>query len=259
VFEQPGRTNDFRQLRHKLFIVATELDTGVAVEFGAKGIEYVPISRAVQASAALPGLFPPVEIEGRYFVDGALRKTLHASVALDQNIDLLLCVNPLVPYDATPQAKARAREYRMTNLVDGGLPVVLSQTFRAIIHSRLDAGMERYSTAYPASDIVLLQPKQTDADMFFTNMFSYSGRRLLCEHAYQRTREELLARRRTLAPKLARHGITLDTDALRDPDAKLVHHVEEQEPPLLSLDSATATRQLTHVLEDLARWVHAQR
>ena len=259
VFAQPGRSNDFRRLRHKLFIVATDLDTGESVQFGARGVDHIPISRAVQASAALPGLFPPVVIDGRYFVDGALRKTLHASVALAEDLDLLLCVNPLVPYDATPQARARARPYRMSHLVDGGLPVVLSQTFRAIIHSRLDPGMARYRTAYPHTDVVLLQPRRTDADMFFTNMFSYSGRRQLCEHAYQRTREDLLARRRTLAPKLARLGIRLDTEALRDSAAKLVPNAEQQEPPLFDLDSAAAARQLTHALEDLERWVHAQR
>lgn len=259
VFEQPGRSNDFRQLRHKLFIVATDLDTGEAVPFGAKGVDDVPISRAVQASAALPGLFPPVNINGRYFVDGALRKTLHASVALAEDIDLLLCVNPLVPFDATPQPRARAREFRMANLVDGGLPVVLSQTFRSIIHSRLDAGMERYRTAYPHTDVVLLQPRRTDADVFFTNMFSYSGRRQLCEHAYQRTREDLLARRRTLEPRLARLGITLDVGALRDETATLVRPAEKIGRRWLDPDSAAATRQLTHALEDLSRWVHAQR
>jgi NTE family protein len=40
----------------------------------------------VQASAALPGLFPPVEIDDQYYVDGALKKTMHASVALDEGM-----------------------------------------------------------------------------------------------------------------------------------------------------------------------------
>jgi predicted acylesterase/phospholipase RssA len=66
----------------------------------------VPVSRAVQATCALPGLFPPVEIDGRRFVDGALTKTLHASVALDDGMDLVLCLNPLIPF-ALPGAAAR--------------------------------------------------------------------------------------------------------------------------------------------------------
>src|SRR6187549_1048118 len=100
LFSARGRTNDFRELAGKLFLVATNLDTGASVTFGARGRDHVPISRAIQASSALPGLFPPVVIDGGHYVDGALNKTLHASVALDQGIGLLLCVNPLVPFDA---------------------------------------------------------------------------------------------------------------------------------------------------------------
>ena len=50
--------------RH-LALVATELDTGRPVAFGSPGWDHVPISRAVQATCALPGMFPPVEIDGR--------------------------------------------------------------------------------------------------------------------------------------------------------------------------------------------------
>jgi NTE family protein len=82
LFSQPGRTDDFRKLAHKLFIVATDLDSGKAAPFGAPGWDHVPISEAVKASTALPGLYPPARIGGRDYVDGALKKTLHASVAL---------------------------------------------------------------------------------------------------------------------------------------------------------------------------------
>ncbi|MFX8145273.1 hypothetical protein ABTL24_19385, partial [Acinetobacter baumannii] len=54
VFAVPGRSNDFRQLRRPLVLVATDLDSGEAVPFGAPGWDHVPIARAVQASAALP-------------------------------------------------------------------------------------------------------------------------------------------------------------------------------------------------------------
>ena len=40
-------------------LVAVDLDSGEAVRFGAPGWDDVPISQAVQASAALPGLYPP--------------------------------------------------------------------------------------------------------------------------------------------------------------------------------------------------------
>ena len=78
IFTAPGRSNDFRTLDRPLYVVAVDLDTGHAVRFGSADASNVPISKAVQASSALPGFYPPVEIDGRFYVDGALQRTLHA-------------------------------------------------------------------------------------------------------------------------------------------------------------------------------------
>lgn len=207
LFTRDGRTNDFRRLRTRLTLVATELDTGDAAPFGRPGWDHVPISRAVQASAALPGLFPPVQIDGKHYVDGALKKTLHATVALDEGMDLLLCLNPLVPFHADPQARQR---HRIPSLVEGGLPTVMSQTFRSMIHSRLALGFKHYERAYPDTDIVLFEPDQRDAELFFANTFSYRQRRELAEHAYQQTRLALRTRMHELTPILKRHGVNFD-------------------------------------------------
>jgi poly(hydroxyalkanoate) granule-associated protein len=111
LFSANGRTNDFRKLK-------TRLDPGGhqpghrrgRALSAAPGWDHVPISQAVQASSALPGLFPPVEIDDQYYVDGALKKTLHASVAMDQGVDLMLCLNPLVPFDATHPSTPRVMQ-----------------------------------------------------------------------------------------------------------------------------------------------------
>lgn len=219
MWSAPGRTNDFRQLANRLYVVAVDLDTGESVNFGAPGHDHVPISRAVQASSALPGLYPPVEIDGRFYVDGALRKTMHASVALREGLDLLLCLNPLVPFDARLASQA-GRPTQVGRLVEGGLPTVLSQTFRALIHSRLQVGMRKYDSEFEHTDVVLFEPNRDDAKMFFTNVFSFSGRDWVCEHAYQTTRRDLLARRAELEPILARHGIRMRLDVLEDPDRR---------------------------------------
>ena len=219
VFSQPGRTNDFRRLRRRLYLVATDLDTGESVSFGRRGHDHVPISRAVQASAALPGLFPPVQIDGRHFVDGALRKTLHASEALDDGMKLVVCINPIVPFDAK-LAAARGRGPH-ADLIDGGLPAVLSQTFRAVIHSRMAAGIAKYRTQYRSADIVLFQPEPDDGEIFFTNIFSYATRRRVCEHAYERTRRDLVKRAAELEPLFARHGIAYRWPVLLEPQRRL--------------------------------------
>src|SRR5271166_2420759 len=212
LFGKPGRTDDFRKLRHKLFIVATDLDNGKATPFGAPGFDHVSISEAVKASSALPGLYPPARIEGRDYVDGALKKTLHASVALREGAKLLICINPLVPYDGDRPASAGAKPVR---LADRGLLTILSQTFRALIHSRMRVGMGRYAKEVPDADVVLFEPAQDDEVIFFANIFSYADRRRLAEHAYRHTLSELRRRARELRPILARHGLELDRSALQ--------------------------------------------
>ena len=224
-FSKRGRTNDFRKLKAKLTLVATNLDSGDAAPFGQPGWDHVPISKAVQASSALPGLFPPVEIDNQYFVDGALKKTMHAGVAMDDGIDLMFCLNPLVPFDATrpqPLAQKFGISKGIPRIIDGGLPAVMSQTFRAMIHSRLELGMKHYERSYPHTDIVLLEPDHRDTAMFLANTFSYRQRRQMAEHAYQSTRHMLRSRQTALSGKLARHGICLNMALLDDPNRQLV-------------------------------------
>jgi NTE family protein len=249
IFSEPGRTDDFRQLTRKLVLVATDLDTGQAVPFGQPGLDDVPISLAVQASAALPGLYAPVEIGGRTLVDGALKKTLHASVLLDEGLDLLICLNPLVPFDAThaPRRKVLAsNEERIPRLVDGGLPVVLSQTFRSLIHSRLELGMKGYAESHPKTDIVLLEPDHRDAELFLASVFSWSQRRALAEHAYQRTRQMLRSQRTALGEQLARHGLFIHHAALDDESRRLLGKPRRGGPR-----TARALRKLEETLADL--------
>lgn len=249
LFSLPGLSNDFRGLRKRLFLVATDLDSGTSVAFGDAGHDHVPISTAVRASAALPGLFPPVEIDGHWFVDGALKKTLHASVALREGARLVLCINPLVPFDA--KLAAQEKHSRRRRLVDGGLPVVLAQTFRAIIHSRMKTGLAKYGIEYRDADVILFEPGRDDADMFFTNIFSYADRKRLSEQAYRKTREELLRRHDELAPKFARHGVTINRAVLEDPHRSLSRRMGRLRRRRAGLMGLTALR-LSDTLDDLA-------
>ncbi len=219
IFTMKGRSDDFRRLGKHLVVVASDLDSGQAVRFGEPPFDHVPISRAVQASSALPGLYPPVEVEGRHYVDGVLLKTLHASVALEAGAELLLCINPLVPVDTAGAVAAGVM--KRDKLVDRGLPTVLSQTFRTVVRSRLEAGMAAYRTKFAHADVVLIEPRRDDYEMFFTNIFGFAERRAVAEHAYRATRRDLLARYDELAPLLARHGVTLRRDVLADADRDL--------------------------------------
>ncbi|MFQ5526234.1 MAG: patatin-like phospholipase family protein [Thermoanaerobaculia bacterium] len=214
IYSIKGRTDDFRKLDKQLFVVAVDLDSGEAVRFGEPGYDHVPISRAVQASASLPGLYPPVEIDGRHYVDGVLKKTLHGSAALDAGAELLICINPIVPVDTASAVQTGLM--KRGKLINRGLPTVISQTFRTLIHSRLEVGLSRYEDLYNGAEVVLLEPRRDDYLMFFTNIFSFSSRRWVCEHAYQATRRELYERREELVPLFAKRGIDLRVDVLEE-------------------------------------------
>jgi len=246
LFSRDGRSNDFRRLGHRLYVVATNLNTGEPTVFGAARHKDVPISRAVQASSALPGLYRPVAIDGERYVDGALRRTMHASLALDEGATFVLCINPLVAFNTSAGRTARER----TDLAEKGMPTVLSQTFRALIQSRMQVGMADYPERYPAADILLLEPDPSDVHMFTTNVFGYANRRRLTEHAYQRTRADLRQAAPRLRNVLARHGFKLRLKVLRDRRRSLIADLKAQKRA-----SRHVWQDLDRTLESLRRFV----
>jgi len=255
---RPGRSDDFRTLAAargtRLVIVATDLDSGQSLPFGTPGLDHVPISRAVAASAALPGLFTPVALDGRWCVDGALKKTLHASVLLDAGAELVIGLNPLVPFDATQSQRHRVADAGappIPPLVEGGLPVVLSQTFRSLIHSRLGLGLRGYAASHPQADLLLFEPDHRDRLLFLANLFGYGQRRSVAEHAYQATRADLRRRRASLAPVLARHGLGLNDAVLDDPFRRLLPKPARAVRPPRQTTRAQAQRTLQRLDEVL--------
>lgn len=220
VFTRRGRTNDFRQLDARLFVIAVDLDSGETVRFGDGRWNDVPISQAIQASTALPGLYPPVEVHGRHFVDGALRRTMHASVVLERGIDLMLGVNPLVSFNtgidagATPSHSGR--------LAAGGLPAVLSQTFRTMLQSRMQIGLVKHQQLFPDIDQLIFEPNAQDGELFFSNAFSFANRQRIAEIAYRNVMADLRRRADTLAPVLAAHGLGIRQEVAGDEDRSIL-------------------------------------
>lgn len=256
IFTRRGRSNDFRELAGRLSVVAVDLDNGEAVVFGSEGWDHVPISRAVQASAALPGLYPPVEIEGRQLVDGALRRTLHASLLLERDIDLLLGVNPLVPFDSRrvvdgTEDDAAEGERR---LAEGGLPAVLSQTFRTLLQSRMQVGLTKYAHQYPNVDQLVFEPNPVDGELFFANAFSFGARRRICQLAYRNALQDLAERREQLRPMLRAHGIRLRDCVLDDAHRTVLSGLDEPPPR-----TTETTARLRRALDDVEHLVATRR
>jgi NTE family protein len=244
LFTSGGRSNDFRDLDRSLSVVAVDLDTGQTVRFGGPGYDDVPISKAIQASSALPGLYPPVQIKRRHFVDGALKRTLNASVVLDAGVDLVIGLNPLVPYNAD-HALAHGRK-SLPSLVKKGLPAVLSQMFRSLLQSRMQVGLAKYDQAYEHADLLLIEPDADDGQMFFTNEFSFASRQQLAAHAYERTLADFRTHRVRINAMLARHGLWLNESILDDRDRTLFSSLKQRPPR-----RTATTARLRRGLEDL--------
>jgi len=62
----------FQQLDPPVIINTVDLNSGMQVFWGLPGLDDIRVADAVFASCALPGYFPPHEIGGRFFVDGAV-------------------------------------------------------------------------------------------------------------------------------------------------------------------------------------------
>jgi NTE family protein len=173
-----GFSDRFSDLARELYIVAVDLDNGEALAFGEPAHRDVPVSKAVQASTALPGLYRPVRIGGRDYVDGGVRKTAHINLAIRHGADLVICINPIVPFHNRDDGPLHAR------LSDKGLTWVLDQVMRIMLHGRMQYGMERYAAEHPEVDILLIEPSRDDMRMFGYNIMKYSARRYVAEHGY---------------------------------------------------------------------------
>ena len=110
------------QLDRKLAIVATDLQSGELIVFerGNTGL-------AVRASSSVPGVFQPVKIAGREFVDGGLVSPVPVKTARDLGADIVVAV------DISDKPKTS----RLKDSID-----VLMQTFT--IMGRVIAGKELF-------------------------------------------------------------------------------------------------------------------
>lgn len=82
----------FHELKTPLSVIATDLDSGEQVTFGANGLD-APLVEALMATCALPVYFPPVLIGGRRCVDGGLRAVLPLELALPFAPDRVVAVD----------------------------------------------------------------------------------------------------------------------------------------------------------------------
>jgi NTE family protein len=76
-----------------LLVAAVDCESGAFRAFDAAS--GVPVERAVGASCAVPGLFPPVSIDGARYMDGGVRSGTSADLAQRIEPDAVLVVAPI--------------------------------------------------------------------------------------------------------------------------------------------------------------------
>jgi NTE family protein len=78
----------------RLRVVAVDLESGRRVVFGTPHAPAIPVPQAIEASCAIPGVFRPVEFDGRSYVDGGAWSLTNLDVAPVENGTRVLCLNP---------------------------------------------------------------------------------------------------------------------------------------------------------------------
>lgn len=118
-----------------LYVVATNLNTGEKAVFSSG-----PVSQAVLASAAIPGFFPPVEIGGELYVDGAVTANLDLETAVALGARRVVAID--VSASVVP-AQART------------IGAVLARSLEIVLQDRTFGALERLQ---PRAHITLLRP-----------------------------------------------------------------------------------------------------
>ena len=203
-----GYSDRFKDLEKELYIIATDLDTGERAIFG-NGYTDAPISTAVAASSALPMLYKPVCIGDHEYVDGGMRGTASIDLAIERGANLVVVINPLVPYDNTSRQNIPFLGENGGHLSQKGFQSIANQTIRIVLHAGLHYHVKQLRRSHPEVDIILIEPSQEDHQMFFYNIMRYSARLIVAQHGFESVTLDLANDYQTYKDALGRHGIPI--------------------------------------------------
>ena len=172
-----GRTNDFREVRKPLAIVATEVDTAERWIFGEGGRKDIPISKAIQASTAIPVFFEPVRIGGRHFVDGAAERVGHLDIPAAAGADLIVMINPIVPiYNDRAAVCIPTIDGQCASLTERGVTAIAEQAFRINSRVKLELGALLFVADHPETDLLMIEPSPAESSLFLYGSMNFAER-----------------------------------------------------------------------------------
>ncbi len=180
-FDSRGLSNSFVHAPRPLFIPAIDLDRAERVVFGRDELRQVPISHAVAASSAIPGVFEPYTIAGRDYVDGGVGFGGHADLAAAAGAELVVVVHPMVPSQGDEEtARLRSR----------GLYAIVDQAKRIDGRNLHQLGLSQLSANFPNTQFLLLEPPPS-ASPLYGPLLSFEAGREALRYGYTSTLEWL--------------------------------------------------------------------
>jgi predicted acylesterase/phospholipase RssA len=210
-----GRTNDFRAVRKPLSIVATEVDTGERWVFGEGGRKDIPISKAIQASTAIPVFFEPVLIEDRFFVDGAAERVDHLDIPAAMGADLIVMINPIVPiYNDRSAVCIPTINGQCGSLTERGVTAIAEQAFRINSRVKLELGALLFRADHPGTDLLVIEPSPAESSLFLYGSMNFAERIQSLNYGYNSSVYYFTENFDMLRECFARHGMEVSLERL---------------------------------------------
>lgn len=158
--------------RDGVYICAADLYTGERVAFGAPGAPPATFPEAVRASTSIPGVFPPVRIGDRQYVDGGVVSATSLDLATDAGCRSIVCIAPL--------GYRKEEADRMTD------PRVWSSM---LVRSMFARTLRREVVAARAAglEVLVIRPWLTDLKAHGTNSMRHFDRASLAQSAREGT------------------------------------------------------------------------
>lgn len=116
-----------------------------------------PLNRAVASSCSVPGIYPPITINGRRYIDGGMRSATNADCAMDYNTVLVVAVTTDVQGPMGDQSRERLAA-ELAELRDAGRKVECLQP-DAGSRSAFGPNLMDFSRRTPAAEAGYAQGK----------------------------------------------------------------------------------------------------
>ncbi len=156
----------FGELARPLLINTVELNSGMQVFWGLPGLREARVADAVFASCALPGIFPPREIDGRWYVDGAVVENMPVQVAAARG------AGPVMAVDVGATSALRS------NVQDDGFAATYIRGLEIVMQTMMESRLRHWG----APPLVLVHPR-----VEHVSLFAFGHNRELIEEGHRAT------------------------------------------------------------------------